>query len=35
VTTTHGAPELDADVVAADVAELLPALVSRDRTAAG
>jgi mannitol-1-/sugar-/sorbitol-6-phosphatase len=35
VTTTHLAAELDADVVAADVAELLPALVSRDRTAAG
>jgi sugar-phosphatase len=35
VTTTHDASELDADLVVADVAALLPALRSRDRTAAG
>jgi mannitol-1-/sugar-/sorbitol-6-phosphatase len=35
VTTTHSADELDADVVAADVAGLLQRLVSRVRTAAG
>jgi sugar-phosphatase len=35
VTTTHPAAELDADVVAGDVGELLPALSSRVRTPAG
>jgi sugar-phosphatase len=35
VTTTHSAAELSADRVAADVAALLPALSSRDRTPAG
>ena len=35
VTTTHDASELAADLVAADVAALLPRLSSRERTAAG